>query len=163
MTKEKKAEIIKTLVECKHSGFTEGDQAMLEQAPDARLESFLVAAEARKKEVTEAKVEHKTLTEEEFMKVAPESLKSLISRQQQQDTELKAGLVSALKSAQAEYTESELAAMSIANLERLARVVKIEEEKPNYEGRGVVRAAEVKSDVLSNPPEIGRASCRERV
>ena len=157
MTKEKKAEVVKTLTECKHSGFTADDQAMLEAASDVRLEAFLVAAEAREKEVKaleEARREPKALTEDEFMRVAPAEIKSLVERTRRADTELKAELVTALKAAQGEYTESELAAMPVNDLQRLARMAKLEEATPSFEGRGIPRMAGGKeTDVFANPPD----------
>ncbi len=157
MTKEQKTEIIKTLVEDKHSGFVKGDEKMLEVASDERLESLRVAAEARAKEVkAAAAVQPKELTEEEFMKVAPQSLKTLIKRTQDQDIARKAELVAALKAAQSEFTESELAAMPLDSLERQARVLKLHEEpeQPNYIGRGMPRAAATSDqDVFANPPD----------
>ena len=154
MTNEQKTEMIRALTECKYSGFTAADQAMLEAASDERLEAFKVAADARKQESDNLKTAAaKPMTEEDFMKVAPASLKSLIARQQKQETEHKTELVTALKTAQEEYSEAELAAMSIESLERLARVAKIE-ATPNFAGRGLPRfAAGKENDVYANPPD----------
>jgi len=153
MTREQKDEAIRTLVACKHSGFTPDDAAMLEQATDTRIESFLVAAEARKAEVEKAKADPKVLTEEEFMKIAPPSLKALIAKQQKQDTDRKAELVAALKIAQDEFAEAELASLPLESLERMARVAKIDEKPASYEGRGVPRALAQKDDVYAHPPD----------
>lgn len=147
MTAEQKAEAIKTLMACKHSGFSPDDQTMLETASDARIESFLVAAEARRQDAEKVR-EPKALTTEEFLKIAPPELKALVNRQQRQDTEQKAALVSSLKAAQEEYSETELSAMPIESLERLARMSRV---KVDYSGRGVVRAAT--EDVYRNPPD----------
>lgn len=156
MTKEQKDATIKTLMEHKHSGFTSADQKMLEAASDERLESFKVAADARAVEVKALEEAKKPvpLTEEAFMAVAPPELKSLIERTKAADTALKTDLVTALKACQSEYSESELAAMDIESLKRLARVAKLEEEPRTYEGRGVPRAlADNKTDVFANPPD----------
>ena len=153
MTAEQKTATIASLVACKHSGFTPDDQAMLEGASDARLESFVVAAEARKQEVAAAAAkEPKALSEEEFVKIAPPALRTLISRQQRQETELKATLVAELKAAQEEYSEAELAAMPIEALERFARMAHVE-AKPDYAGRGVPRHLAKGEDVFANPPD----------
>jgi len=164
MNKEQRTELIKTLCADKHSGFTEADSKMLEAAPDERLESFRVAAAARAKEVEEKTkpatepapkvAESKPLTEDDFMKVAPDSLKSLIARAQAQDAAHKTTLVADLKTAQSEYSESELAAMSIDALERLSRAIGRQVEQPtSYAGRGVPRAAAApEKDVYTNPP-----------
>lgn len=142
MTAEQKTELIKVLVADKHSGFTAGDEKMLEAASDERLESFKVAAEARALEVKEVKeikaAEGKQLSEEDFMKAAPPSLKSLINRQQEQETRRKADLVAALKTAQDEYAEAALSAMPVDELERMARMTKAKiTSKNDYSGRGL--------------------------
>lgn len=164
MTKEQRTELIKTLCADKHSGFTEGDTKMLESATDERLDSFRVAAAARAKEVekqtapppaAEVKAaEVKPITEDDFIKAAPESLKTLIARAQAQDAAHKTSLVADLKTAQSEYSESELAAMSIESLERLSRAIGHPLEQPtSYAGRGVPRAAAApEKNVYANPP-----------
>lgn len=142
MTPEIRAEVIKTLIADKHSGFTTGDEKMLESASDERLESFKVAAEARALEVKEVKelkaAGDRQLSEEDFMKAAPPSLRSLITRQQERETLRKADLVAALKTAQDEYAEAALSAMPVDELERMARMTKAKvQEKHDYSGRGL--------------------------
>jgi len=191
MTKELRAATIKALTECPCSGFTADDVKLLESVSDERLEAFAASTEARKEEQskltaaeakvteTEAKVteteaklkaaatqappEPKPLTEEEFMKAAPASIKSLIARQKKQDTERKDRLVTELKAAQSEFTEDELNGMDLEQLARIARVAKINELPDNYEGRGVPRAAaERKDDPFLNPPDPYAAAIEQR-
>lgn len=164
MTPEQRAEMISTLIACEYSGFADGDQAMLEVASDERLESLKTAFEARMKaaaeqpkveeikgEVLEVKAaEAAPLTEEDFMKLAPQSLRSLIERQQKQDIDDKAAFVTSLKAAQDEYSEKELVAMPLEQLRRLSRVAKVTEV--SFEGRGVPRQLATKEDVYANPP-----------
>jgi len=164
MTKEQRAEMIATLIACKHSGFTEGDQAMLDNATDDRLEAFKVASEARMRTETDLKAAAaKPLTEEEFMANAPESLRSLIARQQRQETAFKAELVAELKAAQEEYSETELSAMPIEQLQRMARVARIEVQ-PDFSGRGLPRVLSSKKedDVYANPPDPYAADIERR-
>jgi hypothetical protein len=154
MTPEEKAAIIKTLVADKHSGFTAGDEKMLEGASDERLESFRVAAGARanrEREITAA--QERKLTTAEFMDVAPPELKSLITRQQKQETEMKAALVTELKAAQSEYSEAELSVMPVTELARMARVAKVDAAKYDYSGRGVPRAASADDEESFTPPD----------
>lgn len=159
MTAEQRAEVIKTLVANKHSGFVAGDDKMLEAATDERLEAAMVAASAREKEVKAAEEARtpKALTTENFMDVAPPEVKALIARTQRAETERKADLVNGLKAAQSEYSESELSGMKLEDLERMARVTKLEENEPpvSYMGRGVPRsaAAQKADDVYANPPD----------
>lgn len=156
METTEKTAIVKALVSNRHSGFTAADEGMLLTASDDRLEAWRVAAEAREKEVERVKQlqEAKPLTEEDFMRVAPPEIRTLIDRTRTAETTRKAELVDALKAAQSEYTESELSAMSLEVLERTARLANIV-EKPDYSGRAVPRsaAADAKNDVYANPPD----------
>jgi hypothetical protein len=139
MTQEAKADIIKALVECKYSGFTAGDEEMLRGASDARLESFRVAAESRAATDKDLRAAaDRKLTAEEFMAVAPPELRSLITRQQTQETNLKAELITQLKAAQSEYSEAELSVMPVADLSRMARMAKVE-VRVDYAGKGLPR------------------------
>ena len=163
MTKEQREEAIATLTACKYSGFTPDDKAMLEAAGDARLEAFLTVAAARKTEAEKAATEPKVMTEEEFMKVAPTSVKTLIARQQKQESETKTALVAGLKAAQSEYSEAELAAMNVEQLERLARMTKTPVELPDFSSRGLPRAAAAKeNDVFANPPDAYAEALKKR-
>jgi len=117
-------------------------------------ETKLVAAEAKlgavetKLKAAEAKG---TLTEEEFMAVAPSSLKTLIERSQKADETTKADLVTTLKAAQSEFTEAELQAEPIERLQRMARALKLDEPKPDYSGRPLPRAASKGVDDYTPP------------
>lgn len=163
MTKEQRDEAIANLTTCRFSGFTTDDKAMLEAASDARLEAFLVTAGARKQEAEKAK-EPKALTSEEFMAAAPAEIKVLIERQKRQETELRTALVTALKAAQDEYGEAELAKMGIDELERLARIAKVQPDVRNFEGRGLPRALTTgrENDVYANPPDAYAEALKAR-
>lgn len=161
MTKEDRAEVIKSLVANKHSGFTAGDEAILEAASDDRLESFRVASESRAAEVKaaqDAAAKPRQLTEEEFMKVAPPEVTSMVTRMRNAETSRKAQLVTALKTSQTEYSESELSTMKLEDLERMVRFAKVavEEQEYDFSGRAIPRAAAANShenDVFLNPPD----------
>lgn len=173
MTKEQRAEAITSLLADKHSGFTVGDEKMLEAASDERIEAFKAAAATRATDLKAAEdaaaaakkaaddagaklkaAETRTLTEDEFMKVAPTSLKTLIERTQAADAARKTELVTVLKAAQAEFTEDELKAETLERLERMARALKVheEDEQPaSYRGKIVPRAAGEKVDITTPP------------
>lgn len=155
MTKEQKTEVIKGLVENKHSGFTTGDEAMLAAASDERLEGFRVAAEARKTEADQLRAATaKTMTSEEFMAAAPPELKALITKTMNADTQRKADIVSVLKTCQTEYNETELSNMKLEELERLVRVAKADVPDADYSARGLSRfGAKDGKDVFANPPD----------
>lgn len=152
MNAEQKAALINELVTNKHSGFTAGDEKTLEAFSDERLESFKVAAEARANTERDLRAAaDRKLTREEFMAVAPPELTALIKRQERQDTELKAALISELKVAQAEYSEAELSVMPTADLQRMARMAKVE-PKIDYSGRAIPRALAQDDEEDFTPP-----------
>lgn len=76
------------------------------------------------------------IEEDDYLKTAPASVRTLVTRQRTQDTARKTELVRVLKTAQTEYTEAELQAMELDGLERLARVTKAEAPVPDYSHRG---------------------------
>lgn len=129
--------------------------ADLKAAKTATIESDskLRAAEAKVRQL------EKTPTEEEWLKLAPPKIKALIEAQQKADNEKKETLVGALKVAQSEYTEEELKAMEVSQLERLARMAKVADEGEKVEdfsaSRQVPRAASQndKNNVFLNPPD----------
>jgi len=156
MSKETREEVIKGLVESKYSGFTTGDEKMLEAASDERLEGFRVAAEARKNESEQNRAAAtRELTTEDFMKVAPPEIKSLLDKTQKAETERKGFLVTELKACQSEYSEAELSNMKLEDLERLARVSGADVPPADYTARGLSRFPSKEDrakDVYANPP-----------
>lgn len=171
MTKDKKAELIATLVTDKFSGFKEGDEALLEAASDEQLETFRSAAETRKTETEERTklqndlrtasarikvVEDKLKTAEEkptadqWMEKAPAEIRALIDREKQREIEERETLVAHLKTAQDVYTEDELKALETPMLQRLAKIAKVE-APANYSGRKVPVSAEKKESYA--PPD----------
>lgn len=93
------------------------------------------------------------LTEEEFLKRAPETIRTLVADKKAQDAVRKDTLVGQLKTAAAGvYTEDELKALSLPELERMAKLTKTE-VNVDYSGRGIAapRAA-AENDVFANPP-----------
>lgn len=168
-----RTEVIKDLCAHKHSGFTQADIKMLEAASDERLEQFRVAAAARQVEVEQqrqqpapepAVLAGKQLTEEQFLAIAPDSIRTLVKKTRDDETQRKAEIVASLKTAQAEYTESELAAMPLEGLERLARIAKVD-MPVSYVGarmapRSLTENIDPKDDVYANPPDPYAASIK---
>ncbi len=135
MTTDEKTTLIKKLVEDKYSGFTTGDERILEAATPERLESFRVAAESRGVQERELRVAaERKLSPEEWKAAAPPEMLRVLERQEKQETEVKAALVTELKAAQSEYSEAELSTMAIEGLQRLARVAKVD-MKVDFSGR----------------------------
>lgn len=140
-----RAEIIQSLVTDKHSGFNEGDTAMLESASDARLEEFRGAADARKTEAAafaRLETEHRNatarikvqderlraaeagMTDEEWMAKAPAHLKAVLERDKVVEDTYRGAIVSKLKDL-GQHTEDELKAMSTADLEKFAKYANV--------------------------------------
>jgi hypothetical protein len=126
------------------------DEVTVLKGEKVSLEGKLRTAEA------DLRVAKKTPTEAEWLEQAPASIKTLIDRQKKQDDEKRDHLVGQLKTAQSEYTEEELKAMDIAQLERYARAFKVQEHDPvDYSGRETPQqraAAGKEADVFLNPP-----------
>jgi len=111
------------------------------------------AAAAAPVQKTEAQLE------EEFMKAAPESLRTLIERQRAAETKKRNELVASLKTAQTVYTEAELTAMPVEQLEKVAALAHVE-QPADYSGRGVPRVADGKDTFT--PPNPYDAALKAR-
>jgi hypothetical protein len=152
-----RAELIATLVTDKFSGFKDGDEPILEAASDARLEELRSAADAAKTaansalkleadnrnlmarlKVSEERVRtaEASMTEEEFLARAPESIKSLIDAHKAEEATVRAAIISHLKGLGAN-TEEELKTKSTADLKNLAKYARL--EVPDFSGRALAR------------------------
>jgi Uncharacterized protein conserved in bacteria (DUF2213) len=167
MSKDARTAAIKQIAETDGTGFTKDDVKTLEAMSDKQLEGIktlvdakaaaeVKAAEDKKSADDKAAADLKTAAEkpqtvEDYLKSAPVEIRTLVERQQKQDAARKTALLGQLKTAQSEYTEDELKVMDVDQLERLARVAKVE-TPADYRGRGVARAAE-ENDVFLNPPD----------
>lgn len=89
---------------------------------EAKEKADKEAKEKADKEAANRAASEKPETDEEWLKKAPESVRSLVSRAAAQEARQKTVLVARLKDAQKEYTEDELKAMSVDQLVRLARL-----------------------------------------
>lgn len=90
--------------------------------------------------------------EAEYLKNAPESIRTLVADKKAQDAERHKELIATLKTAaDGSFTEDELKAMSLSELEKLARFAKV--ERVDFSGRGMPRAAQSIDDVYAKPPD----------
>lgn len=159
-TDEQKVAVVKALIANPNSGYTAADEPMLLLAPEDRLDAFVVSVESRTQHMAELKAAAaKPMTEEQWMAAAPKPIRAAFERMQQQETERKTELVTALRTAQSAFTEAELTAMEIPFLEKLARAAGVQ-EKPDYSGRGIPRAASgaggqmtEDENAILNPPD----------
>lgn len=158
MTKEQKAAIITALGACPCGGY---EAKFLEGLSDEQLLALEANTKARaeKRAADQAELEGlrvaaakpKTMTEEEFLAAAPESIRTLVADKKAQDAKRHDELVTALKAAQSEYSEEELKALELKTLERLGKIALA--PKPDYSGKGVVapRAAASATGVYEAP------------
>lgn len=109
------------------------------------------AAAAKKKEEDDAKaaaMKTAAQSEEDYLKTAPESIRTLVAEKKAQDEAEKAKLVADLKSCGA-LTEAQLKEKPLEELRTLAKFAKI--EQPNYSGNGVPRAASTEKGSYAPP------------
>lgn len=120
------------------------------------------AAKPEEKSATTETAPVTEVSEEEFLKTAPESIRQLVADRKAQDTAEKTDLVTSLKDAQSEYSEEELQAMDLKSIRRLAAVVNV--PKRDFSGRGVPRDASAAKadDVFLNPPDPYAAALEAR-
>lgn len=120
------------------------------------------AAEQRALAVKASGLTEEEFEEQEYLKSAPETLRTLFERQKKQDAARKAVLVAGLKAAQSEFTEVELKAETLDRLERMARAHKVGETAADYSARPMPRAAEGEADVFANPPDSYKLAIERR-
>lgn len=163
MTKTARA---KALIENARSPFVAADQTYLEGLTDERLTELEThAAEpqpaAPAAATTEqpaaapaqpeaqpapaaAAAEPKELSEAEWLKTAPPSVRALVEDAKAKDAATRTALVASLKDAQEQYTEAELNAMSTSELEKLDGLVSAlagTDKAADYSGRAWPRSA----------------------
>lgn len=146
MTNEEKNKVIKELTSCECSGFTAADTKVLESMSVEQLAVLQRATESRKEALKAAQQAVENLTEEQVLAKFP-SLKSLVDSAKAVEESKKTSLIESLKAAQNVYSEERLKAMSVSDLEDIAKLLNVD-----YSARGVPRAAASKDDVYLNPP-----------
>jgi hypothetical protein len=101
--------------------------------------------------------EVKPQTEEEYLKTAPDSIKTLVADHKARQAARRTVLVTQLKTAQKVYSEKDLTDMPMEQLEKTAQLTFGENfDKPDYSGQGGhLETAEGgdKGDVYANPPD----------
>jgi len=125
------------------------------KAAEDKKAADLKAAEGKKDETP------KELTEEEFMKAAPASLRTMLERHKAADAVAHATLVTSLKTAQKVHDE---AALKLKTLEQLQEIAALLQMAPvDYSLRTPMRTAEKdEADYKSQPPPDGYAMALEK-
>lgn len=169
--KTARAELIASLVTDKFSGFTEGDEVILEACSDARLEAFRAASEQTKSNATafarletenrnvsaRLKVAEERLkaaeqgpTEEEWLSKAPASIKTLLENKKAEEDQVRSALITQLKELGAN-TEEELKKKPLDELKTLAQYARV--DIPDYSGRGLPKERHASGQVDYAPPD----------
>jgi len=130
------------------------DKTKKEEEPNAEIKAAAAKFQALEQErikteqkAAAAKAAGLTIAEyeeAEYLKTAPPSVRALVERQKTRDAVHKNALVAQLKTAASNiFTEDELKAKPIDELEKLAKMAKLDvpEADVDYSGRGVPRAA----------------------
>jgi chaperonin cofactor prefoldin len=150
-----------TALEAHCASQTETFEALETRAEDAESELKTLkektAADGSKIKTLEAdlKAAKKPLSADDWYKLAPAEIKTLVEKQKKADEEKKESLVETLKAAQDVYDEESLKAMSIEDLEKTTKLLKLDEPPTGdfSAARRVPRAAAAKDDIYQNPPD----------
>lgn len=153
--------------------YAETDTPWLTQVPDAHFATLEASVEIKDEPapavvpaapaaVTQPVVAAASteLTEAQFMAAAPTSLKRTLARAQAAETARKSFLSGRLKTAQTEYTEAQLSAMELDELERMARMLKVGgpvDTEADYSLMGAPRETFATGDSAPKPPDMNTA------
>lgn len=167
-TMSKTKELVGRLIANERSPFTDEDRPALEAMAEEKLsaleQSFAEPPKAEpvkeepKEEPPKADPQAVTLSRGEYedMRAAAASFKA--QQKREKDT-----LVSTLKTAQDAYTGEELSALSLDELQKVAKLAKVDTvAAPSYVGRGIPRTADSGEDIYRNPPDGYRLNERSQ-
>jgi hypothetical protein len=134
--------------------FQTSDSAALELLSDERLSKLEAAVDAAEDE--KAKVEDpKPLTEEEWLKTAPESLRTIISQNKEASANRRKEMVTCIMATKQDvYTEEELNKMDEKELGKTARLLTAKVPAPDYSGAGVPRPRTAEEATIEPPPDM---------
>lgn len=164
MNKEQR---IAALLAHKKGFFKDADKAFLEGLSEERLAEF--ETELNKEEKAAPKVEETApvtepepkvaaaapLTTEDWMKLAPASLRDMMKRAETQERAAKEKIVAKLKVAQQAYTPAELDVMPLEGLQKLAQALKLDEPVDYSAVRGAVSNED--DNTAPPPPDMNKA------
>jgi hypothetical protein len=168
--KERVAKVIERLAK-RSKLFRAEDAALLEQWSDDRIK--LLEDQATESEAAEAAAAAAKAKEEEDKKgaapaSAPESpqalrekllqacpdIKALVDREADREKERRAEIVSAMKGKGDVYSEAELTAMPLSQLEKVARLAGVGQPVVDFSGLGVPRPT-TRTEEIPPPPDVG--------
>lgn len=142
---QKVKDLAGALITCANSPFKEEDRAGLEAMTEARLAEFTATfSQPAKETAAPAPASASAQTEEQWLASAPDSIRALVGRAKVEEKARHAGLVAGLKTAQAHFSEEQLAAMDISRLEELSAVLGTAAAEPqDFSGRVISAPANV--------------------
>lgn len=105
----------------------------------------------------EPEPEPEPMTEDEWMDTAPPSIREMVRRYQDEESERRNLLINSLARAQNQFTKKQLESKSTEDLEALCGLCKINAPKRDYSGRGLAAAfADANAEGVPSPPNMQR-------
>lgn len=91
------------------------------------------------------------MTEEDYLSVAPKSIRDLVNRSKAAEEAERTSIVTAMQTAQTEFSEAELKAMPLDQLRKLSKVCSVNVASVDFSGRGIPRSDN--GDDSTRPPK----------
>jgi hypothetical protein len=165
---EDKAKRVKALIDHPKTIWDETDAKFLQELSECKIKTL---EDQVKEPKTEPKVEVKevevekiveklpeNMTEEEWLKVAPQNLQDIITEHRASEEKKHTDLVASLKEKQEVYSEDELKAMSTVELEKVEKLISKEEptdasgKDKKFDGKPLPRKDD--DNVVPPPPKM---------
>ena len=138
---KQKDELLEKLKTCTQKVYSEADLKAM------KVEELQKVADL----VTAASAQPEVASEEDWMKSAPENVRSMVLRFQTAEQKQKDELIASLKTAQKVYSEDELKKLNVEELQRIATLSNVETAPVDFSARASARAES--GDVYSQPPD----------
>lgn len=119
--------LVGKILASKDSPFDEGDRAKLEACSEEKLTALAARLGDSPKEP-----DLKELSEEQFMLIAPPSVRATLRAAKQREQARQKALIASLANAQSEYTAEVLAKKPVEELESLARMLDVADEDTDF-------------------------------
>ena len=151
-------DLVGRLIACERSPFTDKDKTLLEAFGAERLAEMVESFEAEPEDVEPKKEPPKAAEPEEptdtvrLSRDEYQEIRAAADAHKVAQATRKTALLVSLKDKQDTYTEDELKAMQVTDLEKLAKLLKVGEPVPDYSGRALpVNAADASQFEPPNP------------
>ena len=142
---KKKDELLKTLKTCTQKVYSEDELKALKVDELQKVADLVTAA-------SQTPSEPQLVSEEDWLKSAPENVRSMVVRFQTAEQKQKDELIASLKTAQKVYSEDELKKLTVEELQKIATLSNVETTPVDFSARASARAPDT-DDVYSKPPD----------